>query len=208
MHNPKNHGAFHTSQTRWMDAVKKELDEHHLYEQNKALRWAAGVLSLLLLPFLFLFPLYGLISWFAAALAIFFAALGYAAFYRPRTFEGLQLLMEWKGMKPQFTQLSVDEWQELKSDDQMRAYIYGVGTNDKSIMKKNDQLVRSFELPPVHYASGHGYSGDIVTLSYLGPMASSSFRSAHQTSQSSQISSSTGSGGGGVGGGGGGSGAF
>jgi hypothetical protein len=203
MNNPKNHGAFHTRQTRWMDAVKKELDEYHLYEQNKTLRWAAALLCLLLFPFLFLFPLYGLLSWFAAALAIFFAALGYAVFYRPRTFEGLKLLMEWKAMKPHFIQLSVDEWQELKGDDQMRAYIYGVGMNDQPIMKKNDQLVKSFEFPPIHYASGHGYSGDIVTLSYLGPMAFSSFHSAHQTAQSSQTGSSTS-----VGGGGGGSGAF
>ncbi|WP_053360659.1 DUF2207 domain-containing protein [Bacillus sp. FJAT-27251] len=211
MSDSRNHSTFYISQAGWMNAIKKEISEHRLYEENKALRWTAGLMSLLLLPFLFLFPLYSLFSWFAVALVVFLASLGFAIFYRTKTFEGLKMQMEWKGMKPQFTQLSVGEWQELKSDDQMRAYIYGVGTNDKGIMEKNDQLVKSFELPPIRYAGRYGSTEDIVTLSYIGPMAFSSFHSAQQTALSSQTSGTTGyagGGGGGVGGGGGGSGAF
>lgn len=203
--NKLNHTQFHLFQSQWKNAIKHEVNSYFLYENKNTYRLLIGFSSILLLPFLFFFPIYDLLGSFLAALLLFFTVIVYAIAYRPKTWEGAKITYEWEQFKIRFKDLPTSEWEKWSEDDRMRAYIYGLGIRSKEIDRKNEELIQAL-LP-----SDHDYSDDAIFLSiiYIGPDTSSSFRSAYDTtSSSSTTSSGSSSSGGGTGGGGGGSGAF
>ncbi|WP_025028074.1 DUF2207 domain-containing protein [Caldalkalibacillus mannanilyticus] len=203
--NKKNHSQYHSFLSQWQQAIKQELQEHSLYEEKKGYRLLVGLSSLLVLPFLILFPLHDLFGAFFAALALFITVTVYAFSYHPKTVEGTQLSYEWKLFKQQFTDISIAQWEAWSDDERMRAYIYGLGINQKKLHKKNEELVAAFT-PPTTSGVNHPYpTSDVASFAYIGPLASSSFHAANQSAASS---SHGGGSGGGTGGGGGGSGAF
>lgn len=201
--NKKNHTPFHLFQSQWRDAIKQEVDSYSLYENKRTYRLLIGFSSVLLLPFLFLFPIYDLLGSFFAALLLFFTVILYACVYRPKTWEGAQIAYEWKQFKARFKETPQAEWEKWSDDERMRAYIYGLGISNKEVNRKNDELIEA--LTPPSYDDGDTVV--FYSIIYIGPDTSSSFRSAYQSTSSSSSGGSS-SDGGGTGGGGGGSGAF
>lgn len=90
----------------------------------------------------------------------------------------------------------------------MRAFIFGLGSNDKNIRKKNEALLKAFNRPVNHGSEVSVYSIDPTWL-LIGGLAATSFHSADTTTGVDESSSSSSSfGGSGPSGSGGGSGAF
>jgi uncharacterized membrane protein len=201
--NTKNHIKYNTYQTEWRQAVKQEVDSHSLYENKTTYRLLIGFSSILLLPFIFFFLIYGLFFSFIVTVLLVITVIIYASVYRQKTLEGARIAYDWKQFKVRFKDLSQTEWEKWSEDDRMRAYIYGLGISSKEIDRKHDQLIEA--LTP----TGNDYvdDGSFFSIIYIGPYASSSFHSAYQSSLSSGGDSGGGSSGG-TGGGGGGSGAF
>ncbi|MFS0862851.1 DUF2207 domain-containing protein [Fredinandcohnia sp. 179-A 10B2 NHS] len=201
----KNHEIYSLFQSAWANAVRKEVKEHSFYENKNKYRLAIGMLSIPLSPLLILFPMYDLFGWFVMTIFLFLAFIIYAIAYRPRTFEGAKLSYEWLIFKGKYKLLKPEDWKNWSEDDQMRAYIYALGTSDKDMQKQNDRLVSAFSKPYTGTDDFQPYS--IYSFGYVGPTASGRFHSAND-STSSTGGGSAGSSGGGTGGGGGGSGAF
>jgi uncharacterized membrane protein len=198
----KNHAEYYKFQTQWRTAVKKEADQHSLYENKKAYRLLIGLSSLILLPFMILFLSYELFIAFFITLVLFVVVIVYALAYHPKTWEGSRIAYDWDLFKRGFKELPQSEWEKWSKDDQMRAYIYGLGISNEAIKRKNTELLAAFT-PPIN--DREHYTG-IASIYYIGPIASTNFHSADQSTGSSSSGSS--SSGGGTGGGGGGSGAF
>ncbi|MCF6409764.1 DUF2207 domain-containing protein [Pseudalkalibacillus salsuginis] len=201
-----NHETYQIYQTRWKQALEEEVREQKLYEGKVRYRLGVGLSSLLVLPFIILFPIYGLFFWMLMSIIVLIVTITYAFAYHPLTWKGALIAFEWKAFKEKFRKLSDDDWQSWLEDDRMRAFIYGLGTRDKKILKKNEELAKVF------YGSKTSspevvYSMDVSTMIILASVASASFSTANESTNPSSSSSSTGTGGG-VGGGGGGSGAF
>ncbi|WP_261129701.1 DUF2207 domain-containing protein [Bacillus sp. Marseille-Q3570] len=200
-----NHEAYQKFETRWKQAVAAETKEHNLYEEKTKYRAGIGILSILLLPLVILFPIYELFAWMLLALLLMAVTITYALAYKPKTDKGLKILFEWKAFRETFLRLSEDDWQSWSEDDRMRAFIYGLGTRNKKIIKKNEEYAKAFYNTNT-WSPEVAYSMDMSTLIIASSFASTSFQSAHR---SSAISSGySGGGGSGAGGGGGGSGAF
>ncbi|MGG3889523.1 DUF2207 domain-containing protein [Metabacillus fastidiosus] len=206
----KNHEKYRSNMMKWQCAVANELKEKDLYEKNGKLRWTMVIASMILVPFLFLFPANGLFGSFFFTIILLAAYLIFSIFYKPKTWNGLTITNEWSLMENRISELSMREWETLTDDEQMRVYIYGLGTNNKNIIKKNEQLIHTFKHPVnIQYNNTDHSAVNLNTIVFLGPTVSSGFYSAHQTTEStSSSSSSSSSNSGGVGGGGGGSGAF
>lgn len=207
--NKNNHETFRSFQTKWTQAVYQEIKEVGLYEKKTRFRLLIGLSNIILLPFFVLLPMYDLFGWFAAALILFVTGLFFAIFYKPKSWDGLVVSYEWRMLKEGLRSVSEAEWSGLPEDDRMRAYLYGIGTKDKSF-SENKQLVESFKAPESERPGFDGpyYPAEMSTIFIYSSIASSSFQSAHTETQANVSSSSSPSGGGGVGGGGGGSGAF
>ncbi|KIL46374.1 DUF2207 domain-containing protein [Jeotgalibacillus campisalis] len=204
----ENHTEYQSSETRWKEAVHREVKDRQLFENKTKHRLAAGFSSLILLPLAVLFPLHGLFAEMFFTILLIIAAVVYAIAYSPRTVKGVQIRNEWIEAKRSYTNTSNQEWEKWSEDDKMRMYLYGLGSNDKDIIDKNDKLLSAFK--PIPSAVSTAYSVDISTIAVLSAVAGPSFHSANESAsiQSSSNSSASGAGGGGVGGGGGGSGAF
>ncbi|MFV8828952.1 DUF2207 family protein [Alkalihalobacterium sp. APHAB7] len=206
--NEKNHDRYHTDLTNWQKAVKEEIQTHDFYENKKSYRIWVGFSSLILFPFLILFPVYDLVLAFIVSLSLFCTTLLYALAYRPKTYEGAKIVYEWKQFRVNYKHLTQSDWQSWSEDERMRAYIYGLGIHEKSLRNKNDELVTAFKNRP---SSHHDQTDDWITMTSIGSVAVTNFTTAsHTTSSSTSSTSSSGStsSGSGAGGGGGGSGAF
>ncbi|MBM7621835.1 putative membrane protein [Bacillus tianshenii] len=208
-----NHEEFSKYQSMWTQAIKEEVKGQGLYEKKEGFRIAVGLTSILLVPFLFLFPIYDLFPAFFITLVLFFAIILHAIVYHPKTEKGISILLEWRQLKQRFTSLSQKDWDSWTEDEKMRAFIYALGINEKSMRKKNEEFVSGFQIPisrshPVSPA----YSGmDVTTLLLIGNATSSSFHTASRNAASTMSDSGGGGGAGGgsgAGGGGGGSGGF
>jgi uncharacterized membrane protein len=207
--NKNNHETYRSFQTKWTQAVYQEIREKGLYEKKTRFRLMLGLSNIILLPFFILLPAYDLFGWFAAVLILFLTGLFFAIFYKPKSRIGLVVSYEWKMLREGLRSLSEAEWSGLPEDDRMRAYLYGIGTKDKSF-SENKQLVEFFKAPEFERPGFDGpyYPAGMSTIFIYSNIASSSFQSAHTETQATISSSTSSSGGGGVGGGGGGSGAF
>ncbi|WP_226668153.1 DUF2207 domain-containing protein [Metabacillus litoralis] len=204
--NEKNHTKYISFQTKWKQAVKDEISEQSFYQNKTVFRLLVGFSSLLLLPFLFFFPIYDSIGSFFTALLLFIVTITFAIAYHPKTLEGVKLSYEWENFKEKYKTTNLSEWEKWPEEDQVIAYIYGLGINDKKIRKKNEDLVMAFKSHKSNSKDHHHH--DSSAIFFLGPHASSSFYSADQSAGSTTHNSSSTSSGGGTGGGGGGSGAF
>ncbi|MGY3715539.1 hypothetical protein ACWE42_08460 [Sutcliffiella cohnii] len=87
----------------------------------------------------------------------------------------------------------------------MRAYIYGLGINNKRLTEKHKEFIEAFTTPTL---TGRHSSTSYQSLYMLGALTSSNFHSASSATSDSSSSSSSSYSSGGTGGGGGGSGAF
>lgn len=213
----KNHDKYLSNQSKWQYAVKNEIKDQALYEKNTKYRLTVGFSSLILLPFLFLFPMYDLFDLFFFTLPIFLFLISYAIFYRPKSTKGAATFYKWNRFKKNFPYLSENEWSNWTEDERLRSFIYGMGIKDNSLYKKHEELENAFQQSG-NRASSYDlqpsvYSIDITTLMILTASISPSFHSAGVSASSFAASSSDSGGGfngggGGVGGGGGGSGAF
>lgn len=201
----KNHEKFQTNMMKWQQALREELKEKKLFNKNGKVRISLLIAGLLLIPFNILFASYELFGWFASALILTLAYFVLAATYITKSEEGLKISQEWGLMGKRLQHLPLENWKQLSEQDQMRAYIYGLGTNNKSIVEKNKEFIQLFNRP---LSMSDMNAVNLNSLILMGPLISSNFHSAHDTTQSSTSSSSSSSTGGGVGGGGGGSGAF
>ena len=204
--NKKNSDSYSSFQMKWGEAVRNEVKERHLYEDKSKFKLFLGLLSIILVPFLILFPMYELFSWFVLDLILFGGIIIYLIAYRPKNQEGLRIYHEWFLFKMSYKTLSADEWKKWSEDDQMRGYIYGLGMGDKEMKKQNENLISAITKPYYNNSAGF-YPYSVASFGYVGPNASAHFESANESIGSGSSSSSS-AGGGGTGGGGGGSGAF
>jgi len=201
----KNSGKYSSFQMKWGEAVRNEVKERKLYEDKSKFKLFFGLSSIVLVPFLVLFPMYELFLSFVLTLVLFGAIIVYLIAYHPKNMEGLRIYHEWLMFKESYKALTPGEWKKWTEDDQMRAYIYGLGLRDKGMKEQNENLISAFATPYFNPTAGF-YPYSIYSFGYVGPNASASFESANESIGSG--SSSGGSYGGGTGGGGGGSGAF
>lgn len=204
--NEKNHEKYQSKKLEWNKAVQAELKEADLYENKGKYRLTIGFISLILVPFSIIFAINDLFGLFFASLGLFFALFVFAISYVPKTWEGAKIIFEWSKFKQRFPKVSESSWQKLSEDDKMRAFIYGLGINEKSLKEKNESLINAFK----HTVGTFGHQSSIVygidpTWLIIGAAASSNFRSAETTTA---VASTIAGGGAGAGGGGGGSGGF
>jgi uncharacterized membrane protein len=209
----KNHNKYHTHQMKWKTAILNEQKMEGLYDKIGLLRATLLFFSLVLTPFLFLFPLNELYMWFFFSILLFIITLGFAIFYYPKSWKGLEIQYEWQALKEAFPAIKKEEWDKLTDEAQFIIYIYGLGIKNKEMTKKNKMLIDNLSFPKInfHEPSNANYSFDPVSIYLIGSIASNHFYSANKSVEKtihSSTSSSSGSTGGGVGGGGGGSGAF
>ena len=204
--NKKNSDSYSGFQLKWGESIRNEIKERNLYEDKSKFKLVLGLLSILLVPFLILFPMYELFSWFVLDLILFGGIIIYLIAYRPKNIDGLRIYHEWLLFKERYKTLSSDEWKKWSEDDQMRAYIYGFGMGDKEMKKQNEDLISAITKPYYNNSTGF-YPYSVASFGYVGPNASTHFDSANELIGSGSSSSSS-TGGGGTGGGGGGSGAF
>ncbi|MFB5661926.1 DUF2207 domain-containing protein [Alteribacillus sp. HJP-4] len=211
--NKKNHAAYRSIQNKWQKEIKNEVKIRELYEDYTKWRWIFGVAGLIMIPPTIIFPIFGLLGGLFVSLLLLIALIATTVFLNIRTVEGAEISYEWRKFKEEFKNLTPAEWNAWSEDERMRAFIYGIGINDKSLRRKNEELLSLFKNSTASAGgslqSAGTYSGaDLTTIALVAPIASSSFQSAN-ASANPAASSSGGTGGGtGAGGGGGGSGAF
>ncbi|WP_100372074.1 DUF2207 domain-containing protein [Bacillus sp. FJAT-45037] len=204
--NEKNHTTYQQLKANWQQAVKAELKEAGIYKNKVKYRFTIGFLSLLLVPFIVLFAMHDLISLTVLSIVISLGLLLFAIFYYPKTTKGLKLTIEWRHFKKIFPTMSESTWQRLTDDDRMRAFIFGLGSNEKKLMKKNESLVHAFNhTSGAQSSTAYGFD---PTWLIIAAAATTHVQSAEETTGVSTSSGGISGGGSGTGGGGGGSGAF
>ncbi len=208
--NEENHETYQSYQAKWEKAVKAEMDEANLYAKVDKFRLVTGLsCTIILTPFLILFPIFDLIFAFIVSLALV-PAFVVITLISERTLEGEKITYEWRAFRENYKNIATDAWQSLTEDDKMRAFIYGLGMNEKNIQKKNESLINAFKVTSKsqEYKPSTVYSIDPTWL-VIAAVAASNFESANTSaSSSSSDSSSTPGIGGGPSGAGGGSGGF
>ena len=130
-----------------------------------------------------------------------FLSIGYllfAAFYKTRTILGEKIRRDWQVFQDKYPEMTDEDWTELTTNDQKRAFIYGVGIKSKKIEKTNENMLTRFS------EERFTISNPVYYLTFAA-VFNNSFNDAQTTSASSAPSAGGGTG---VGGGGGGSGAF
>ncbi|MFA9458098.1 DUF2207 domain-containing protein [Halalkalibacter sp. AB-rgal2] len=210
--NKKNHETYQLKYDMWQREIKDEVKAAQLYKNRRTYRVILSFLSVGLGVFSILLAVHDLFELFILTLGLSIALLSFALFYHPRTWTGEKIKHEWKTFRQRFKSVQSSQWKSLSEDDKMRAFLYGFGSNDKEITKKNEELAKAFQKPTSAQpttATHSAYSFDPTWILVAG-VASSTFQSAQKTT-GPDTSSSGGSftgGGSGAGGGGGGSGAF
>ncbi|MGY0694844.1 DUF2207 domain-containing protein [Virgibacillus sp. FSP13] len=192
-----NHSKYQKDYEAWKEAVQEEVKGYHLFEKKTKKRVWIGLSSIPLVPAAILFGIHELYMWMIFSGLLSFGLIVFAILYRPKTMKGVEISHQWKDFKEKYKKMDVDEWNEQMDDDQKRAFIYGIGTNDWRIKKKNEQL---FAASPSN--------SDMLLFMLIATSASNNFDQANNTVSASSSTGGTPGGGAGVGGGGGGSGAF
>ena len=194
----ENQETYQEDYLKWQKAVQKEKRTYDLFAKNTKGRLISGVIGLLIIPFIIYFAKYELFMFMTFGIILAVGILAFSAFYKTRTILGEKINRDWQVFQDKYPDMADDEWDELMTDDQKRAFIYGVGIKDKKIEEKNKKMLTRF--PEESYT----ISSPVYFLMFAG-IFNSSFNDAQTTSAAS---SSSAGGGTGVGGGGGGSGAF
>ncbi|KAB8129194.1 DUF2207 domain-containing protein [Gracilibacillus oryzae] len=204
----KNHSTYYSDYHKWIQAVKDETKNHDLYDKQKGLRWTTAAAGLLLIGFSIMLGIHSLYMWMSFTIFLSLAFILFAIIYQPRTVEGLRIRQQWEQLSSQYDQISEKEWNEWMSDQQMQAFIYAIGTGNKSMQEKSEFLSKNLSPSFTHDTSMQ--TNDTVMLILIASTLHNQFDKADSTvSATTTANSGGGSGGGtGVGGGGGGSGAF
>ncbi|TXL64015.1 DUF2207 domain-containing protein [Cerasibacillus terrae] len=201
--NEENHESYQEDFDAWRDAVNDEMKSNHLFEDKTKMKWITAGIIFLLLPFIIVFAVYELFSWMTFGIVLFVMGLLFSIFYKMKTVKGEHITIQWKEFQDKYEAVTPSEWTEWLDDDQMRAFIYGLGMNSKKIRNKSETLANEVQ---VYNTS----NTDIWMMILLASAISDPFSNAEKVSAAT-ITSDGGAGvgsGSGVGGGGGGSGAF
>ncbi|WP_018932733.1 DUF2207 domain-containing protein [Gracilibacillus lacisalsi] len=205
--NKDNHSTYHNDFGKWMEAVKEEVKQNHLFEKKKGVRWTAGIVSLLIIPFIIMLGVHSLLMWMIFSIFLSFSLLLFAIFYQPLTIQGVRIRQQCKQLSSNYENISENDWNESMSDEHMQAYIYAIGTGNKSMQKKFEHL--SNNLSPTSKADSSLQTNDLVMFILIASAINNQFDNTVSTvSATTSNSGSVPGGGTGVGGGGGGSGAF
>ncbi|WP_273717171.1 DUF2207 domain-containing protein [Alkalihalobacillus pseudalcaliphilus] len=205
--NKKNRETYMNQYHSWINAVKMETKEANLVDSQKMTRIFSLILMLINVPFLFFFPLNGLIAEFVFTLILALFFLLFSCFYSTKTLLGEEVIYEWQAFQKSFNQTPQQDWTQWDPDKLKQAIIYSLGTKNKHFMKDHDKLVESFKNQANVTATNHNvYShADPLSYLYLGAIISQSTRNSNQafyiTDSGSSSHSSSGSGAGGSGGG-------
>ncbi|HLR51828.1 MAG TPA: DUF2207 domain-containing protein [Candidatus Avamphibacillus sp.] len=195
-----NQSTYRKDYQTWQQAVRKEVTSSNLYKKKTSMRiWVALSGIFLILPLIF-FAIHYLFMWMFFSLLLGLLLIMFAGLYHPKTLKGGRIKYQWKAFQEKYPQLESDTWNEQLDDDQKRAFIYGIGINDKQIKKKNKQL-----LEPV--AGVTPANADLLAFIIIASSLNRNFSHANSTASATSTGGTPG-GGAGVGGGGGGSGAF
>lgn len=197
----KNQETYQKDYTKWQKAVRNEKSDYHLFFKNIKARLIIGAIGLLIIPFIVFLAIYELFMLMTFGIFLAIGFLVFAALFKTHTVMGARIKRDWQAFQDMYPGMADDEWDELVTDDQKRAFIYGVGIKDKKIEQKNELLLNRF--PTEDYPATNPMSFLLFATMFNG-----SFNHAHTTSAASAGSSPGAGGGTGVGGGGGGSGAF
>ncbi|MGN8645059.1 DUF2207 domain-containing protein [Gracilibacillus sp. HCP3S3_G5_1] len=202
-----NHSTYHSDFTKWVQAVKEEVNENHLFEKEIGLRWTTGVVSLLTIPFIIILGVHSLFMWMVLAIFLSFALLLFAIIYQPQTAQGFRIRQQWKRFSFHYDNISEKEWNDWMSDEQMQAFIFAIGTGNKSMQKKCEHLSKNVSQTTT--ADGNLKTNDLLMFILIASTLTNQFDKADSTVSAATSSNGGVPGGGtGVGGGGGGSGAF
>lgn len=197
-----NHTKYQKNLNEWKQEVNEEVKIQGLFENKSKFKWFVGLSSLILIPFIILFGIYHLFIWMSVAIFLFIFILLFSVIYRSRTVKGFKINQQWDRLMEKFVQIELEEWSELKDDEQMRTFIYSLGRNEKGMIEKNETLAT--QMP-----SQASLNSEFLFFILISNSANNHFSNADSVSAASTSGGSTGAGGGtGVGGGGGGSGAF
>lgn len=196
--NKKNHGLYNAAVLKWRRGIMEEVKEQSLDGKSGGIRLLLIIISLSLVVGAILFGRYALYFFMVNAIILSLSTMIFAIFYKPRNLQGHHLVEEWRHFRKVFSELSVDEWQQLSTDDKFRAYTYAVGIGDKDFAKNFTEFA----------SAGRRTLSEGPDFYYTNPaLMTSSFTSAN--TNATPVSSGSGSSSsGGTGGGGGGSGAF
>ncbi|MGJ9384957.1 DUF2207 domain-containing protein [Salipaludibacillus sp. CF4.18] len=212
-----NFSKYKAHHSKWVKELRNELKEHCLYKKRTRLRWSIGIASLVLVPFLLLFPFHDLVLSFLLTLFLFVSTVLFSILYNPKTYKGAKISLEWSQLNSYFDKVDEVRKHTWTKDDQMKVFLYGLGTNNEVMTKKNKELILAFSnanMSTSNQTDNSFANLDVSSIILISALASSSFRKTDRTTGvvSADSSSSSGGfsagGGGGVGVGGGGSGAF
>ncbi|MFC0562107.1 DUF2207 family protein [Halalkalibacter alkalisediminis] len=203
--NKKNHQTYQQLKSNWQKEVRAEIKEAGLYINKVKYRITVGLFSILLVPLIILFATHGLTALAVTSIIICLGLLLFAIFYYPKTLKGFKVTLELRHFKQEFPKLLASTWQTLSDDDKMRAFIIGIGSNEKKLIKKNESLVNAFKTNEQQSSTAYGFD---PTWLIIAAAATANFNSAEQSTGTGASSGGFTSGGTGTGGGGGGSGAF
>ena len=200
---------YHLKQTEWYKLVKEEIKEHGLTKPSTRFRVLLPVSTVPLLGVAGASLYFSLITPFVIALAIVSTVTLFALFHQPRTTEGWKELIEWRRFRAILNEHPLSDWQkDWSQDEQMTAFIYGLGTQVKPVRKAAGSLAKN-PAPSEVAGTDHALPAFMITGLIMSNSFSSSSASASQHGSSGGSSPGGGIGGGtGAGGGGGGSGGF
>lgn len=196
----KNQETYQMDYAEWQKAVQEEKKSYDLFSKNIKARLIVLIGGLLIIPFTVFLGIYELYLMMIIGIILVIGYFAFAISFRTYTVTGARINRDWQFFQDQYSQMDADEWDELNTDDQKRAFIYGVGIKDKEIEKTNELLLNRY--PSESYSA----TNPMYFLAFSS-IATGSFSQAQETSSASAPGGSAG-GGTGVGGGGGGSGAF
>ncbi|WP_173916807.1 DUF2207 domain-containing protein [Halobacillus sp. Marseille-Q1614] len=173
----------------WREAVKQEYKQYDLYEKSTKTRWASLIAAVAILPFLVVFPIYGLLPWMFFGLMLFIFFIGFAIAYQPLTVLGQRIKYELEPLK------KGEEWKDWDKEDQVPALLYQIGFGRRDLTSSPNTL-------------STGSNNDWLIFLLLAGTINSSFTTAEEHVSAASTTGGMPGGGAGVGGGGGGSGAF
>lgn len=200
-----NPQSYQDDYTQWIGAVKAEMEQHKLVEKKTGLRWTVAITSLLLIPFAILFGVHHLFMWLTFSVILMTSLVLFAAVYQPLTIKGARIKQQWKQFSTKYDDTIEKQWSEWMNDEQMQAFIYAIGTNNKSMLAKNEKLVKALPSSNIGFDSS---ASDILMFILIANTVTNSFNEADHTISAATGGGSIPGGGAGIGGGGGGSGAF
>ncbi len=205
--NKDNHSTYNSDFAKWVQAVKEEVKQNHLFEKKKRVRWTAGIVSLLMIPFIIILGVHSLFTWMALSIFLSLTLLLFAIIYQPKTIQGVRISQQWKELSSNYKNIGERDWNDWMSDEQMQAYIYAIGTGNKSMQKKYEHLSKNLSSTTTTDSSLQ--TNDLVMFVLIASAVTNQFDKTDSTVSATTSSSGSVPGGGtGVGGGGGGSGAF